>query len=262
MFEWLVNEMAKIKTNKFHIVDGTLSPENRELVESTEIPVPPSYKQFVIQFGNAKLYRQGSGYLVQVYAVPQDALSKKGEALLLFGRTDMGLAYFKESLLVPGEESPVFEWRGHNNLHRTADGFEQWLTSKCNAARKSFKKKRWQQIEAGPPPFSDEEQNIVKARRKYQWRVVGIAPNGDIQYEVHNGSDIVLPYLSIGIRKKNGKPKGGVWLPVASVMPGQTKVIEKDSYKESLTPDDVEAFEKPDPEPEDRDRYWEFKALT
>lgn len=262
MYKWLLAEIAQIKTNNFHIVDGPLSAENKELVQTSAIPVPPAYKEFVIQFGNAKLYRQGGGYLVKVYAVPQDAQAENGEGLLLFGRTDMGLAYFKESLLVQGDESPVFEWRGHGKLYRTAPGFEQWLQSKCAAARKTFKKKRWEQIKEGPPPFSEWEQKIVEARRKFKWSITGIASNGDIQYQVYNGSDMVLPYLSIGIRGKHGKNNGGVWLPISSVLPGQTRVIEKDSYKNVLAPEDVEAFEKPDPGPEDRDRYWEFKALS
>lgn len=262
MFDWLEDEMARIKTNKFHVVDGPLPAEQRELVEQAELPVPPSYKQFVIQFGNAKLYRQGNVYLVQVFAVPADAQSEDGEALLYFGRTDMALAYFKESLLVPGAESPVFEWRHGQGLQQTANGFEGWLKAKCEAARKLFKKKQWEAIEKGPPPFTEQEQAVVDARRKFRWRVVGVADNGDLQFEVHNGSDMVLPFLSIGVRGKNGKVDGGVWLPVSSVLPGQTRVVEKDCYKDLIPPDEVNAFEQPDPEPEDRDRYWEFKALA
>ena len=57
-------------------------------------------------------------------------------------------------------------------------------------------------------------------------------------------------------------PSFPFWLPVAAVLPGQTAVIEKSSYLEWVDPQDVVAFEKPDPEPEDRDRYWEFKAIA
>lgn len=85
--------------------------------------------------------------------------------------------------------------------------------------------------------------------------------NGDIQFEVHNGSDMVFLFLSIGVRGKNGKVNGGVWLPVSSVMPGQTCIIEKDCYKDFIPPTEVDVFDKPDPDPEDRDRYWEFKAI-
>ena len=91
---------------------------------------------------------------------------------------------------------------------------------------------------------------------------MGIANSGDLQFEVHNGSDRVLPFLSIGVRGRHGEINGGAWLPVSSVLPGQTRVIERDCYKKWLRPENVEVFDLPDPEPEDRDRYWEFKALA
>ena len=263
MYGWLNDEMARIRTNKFHVVDGPLSFEKRKMVEQTELAVPSSYKQFVIQFGNAKLYRLGSVYLVQVFAVPADARSDSGVDLLHFGRTDLALAYFKTSSLLPdGGESPVFEWRHGQGLHQASDGFEEWLKSKCAASRKLFTKKQWQQVENGPPPFTEQEHRLIQARRKFRWRVVGIATNGDIQFSVHNGSDMVLPFLSVGVRGKNGHVNGGVWLPVSFVKPGHTAVIEANCYKDLLPADQVEVFEQPDPEPEDRDRYWEFKAMA
>lgn len=262
MFDWLKDEMDRIKTRKFHVVDGLLSDEQRELVEQSDLPVPPSYKQFVIQFGNANLYRQGSSYLVRVFDVPTDARSDDGHALLHFGRTDIALAYFRESLLVLGEESPVFEWEHQQGLRQTANNFEEWLRARCEAARKSFSKKEWAAIEKGPPPFTEREQAIVKSRRNFRWQVIGIADNGNLIFEVHNGSNMVLPFLSIGVRAKNGELNGGVWLPVSSVQPGQTCTLEKNCYKDLLLPEEVDVFEKPDPEPEDRDRYWEFRHLS
>ncbi|MCC3421987.1 MAG: SMI1/KNR4 family protein [Microcoleus sp. PH2017_25_DOB_D_A] len=262
MFEWLKDEMDRIKTRKFHVVDSPLSDEQRELVEQSDLPVPPSYKEFVIQFGGAQLYRQGSIYLVQIFNVPTDAQSDDGRVLLHFGRTDMALAYFRESLFVPGEESPVFEWQHELGLQQTASCFEEWLRARCSAARKLFSKKEWAAIEAGSPPFTEQEQAIVESRRKFRWQVIGIADNGNLMFEVHNGSNMVLPFLSIGVRAKDGKLNGGVWLPVSSVRPGQTCIIEKDCYKNLLLPKEVDIFEKPDPEPEDRDRYWEFRRLS
>ena len=261
MFQWLKDEMAQVQTRKFYLVDGPASDELRRAVESSDFPLPPSYQQFVLQLGNAQLYRSGSIYYVTIYAGPREVESAKGEALIQIGRTETSMAYFKDSLLMPEAESPVFEWRHHQGLRRAADGFEPWLKAKCRAARTRYKKREWEAILQGPPPFTIEEQAIVAARRKFRWRVVGSADNGDIQFEVHNGSDMVLPFLSIGIRGKHGQVNGGVWLKVASILPGETRVIEKDCYKKWLPPEDVDAFEKPDPGPEDRDRYWEFRAL-
>jgi hypothetical protein len=266
MFEWLVDELARVNTRKFYLMDGALPADKWELMESSQLPIPPSYKDFVRQFGNAKLYRLGSQYRVQVYAVPIADETEKGEPRLCFGRTEDTVAYFKESLLVPSEESPVFEWHYEEGIEQqTANGFEEWLRKKCAKTRRTYTKKEWREIEKGPPPFNDQETRIVVARRKFRWRVVGISSNGAIQYEVYNGSDMVLPFLTIGIRGKrrgaDGTLEGGAWLPVGSVLPGQTAVIERDSYIKWVDPQDVEAFEKPDPEPEDRDRYWEFKTL-
>jgi len=44
MFEWLADEMAKIKTRKFHLVDGPAAPELREAVEESDSGLPLSYK--------------------------------------------------------------------------------------------------------------------------------------------------------------------------------------------------------------------------
>jgi hypothetical protein len=73
---------------------------------------------------------------------------------------------------------------------------------------------------------------------------------------------MVLPYLSIGVHRKDGSPFGGIWLSVAHIRPGQTAVVEHDVYSKMLAPSEVELITDPDPEPEDRDRYWEFKALS
>jgi hypothetical protein len=266
MFEWLVDEMAKIKTRKFHLVDGPASPELRQAVEASGWRLPPSYEEFVLRFGNAKLYRRSSYWLVEVYAGPREAVSDDGEPLVQFGRTHTSLAYFKESLLVEGSESPVFEWRHEQGVQQTADGFLDWLKAKCTWARKQYKKNEWAAIEHGPPPFTEQELAVVEARKHFRWRVVGIAPNGDLRFEIHNGSDMILPYLFVGVRGKlrpprNGPLDGGARLPVSSIRPGETKIVEYDCYKQFVAPEDTEVFDLPDPGPEDRLEYWEFKPL-
>src|SRR4051794_33305009 len=110
MFEWLVEEMAKVKTRKFFLSDGPLPADKREQLERSGLPVPPSYKSFVLQFGNARMYRIGSQYRVQVFDALSADENERGEPRLCFGRTEDTAAYFKESLLAPGQESAVFEW--------------------------------------------------------------------------------------------------------------------------------------------------------
>jgi hypothetical protein len=170
-------------------------------------------------------------------------------------------------LLVRGAESPVFEWRYASESEvRLADGFESWLQSTFRAAKRRYSRREWRALERGPSPFSEHELAIVAARKLYRWRVVGIADDGSIQFEVHSGSSLELPFLSIGIQGKrrgtaDGMLHGRIWLPVDSVPPGEARIIEMDCYLEWVDPQEVEAFEEPDPEPEDRDRYWEFRSV-
>ena len=49
----------------------------------------------------------------------------------------------------------------------------------------------------GPSPFTAEELAIVEARRQFSWRLVGVTASGEVMYEVTNGSDRRLPFLSI-----------------------------------------------------------------
>jgi hypothetical protein len=267
MFEWLDEELTRIRTPKFHLLDGPASIELRQAVTTSDFPLPASYKAFVLRYGNARLYRRSSYWLVEVYAGPREAEDKDGRRFIQIGRTHTSLAYFNESKLQAGYESPVFEWYHQVGVRKTADGFEEWLISKCKAARKRFKKAEWESIEEGPPPFTEIEEQIVLARSQFRWRVIGITLNGDLRLEVHNGSAMILSYLSVGIRGKllppaNGPLNGAAWLPVASIRPGETAVIEVNCYKKYIDPASTEVFELSEPGPEDREQYWEFKPTV
>src|SRR5262249_16314672 len=146
-------------------------------------------------------------------------------------------------------------------LRQVADGFDSWLKIRCKAARKRYTKNEWAEIAAGPAPFTAEERRIIEARKAFEWHVAGFTADGKLQFEVYNGSDTVLPFLAIGIRRKDGGFQGGVWLPVSHVSPKRTALIEQDCYSKLAAPGELEAFPLPDPTPEDRERYWEFKAL-
>lgn len=111
-------------------------------------------------------------------------------------------------------------------------------------------------------PFSKREQNIVEARKLFQWQHIGFAENGDAIFEISNHSLVVLPYLSIGVQGKGGSILiGGAWLNVSTVLPGQTGRVQHPCYKEMLAPDAHEFFQKAEPTPETRDRFWEFEKI-
>src|SRR5262249_4716924 len=141
---------------------------------------------------------------------------------------------------------------------KKAETFSVWLEKRGRSARKMYSKKEWNAILHGPAPFTPKEEKIVAARRRFRWRVVGITESGDLHFEGTNGSDRGLPVLSIGIRGRDGL-EGGVYLAVSHLEPGETAVVVKDAYKDLIPPTDVEAYALPDPEPEDRECYWEFR---
>lgn len=259
MCEWLKIEIAKVHTPKFHVVDGPASAELRNAIAEADLPMPPSYLNFVLQCGNANLYRKGSGYLVRVFAAPREIKTDTNRYLLQFGRTDLSLVYFDQTLLVRDKESPVIEWRHNVGLRRLSIGFEEWLRRRCASSRKRYSKKEWKDIVKGPVPFSEHEKAIVEARRKIRWRVVGIAENGDLEFEIHNESAMTLPFLSLAISGKNGEVEGGIWLPISHIAPGESCIVQKGCYKDRVLPQNVVVSDEPDPGPEDRDLYWEFK---
>jgi hypothetical protein len=233
MFEWLAEEIATIKTRKFHLVDGPADARLRRAIKTTEQSAPKSFKEFALQFGNAQLYRYDLNdlYYVTVYASMHETSTKDGVPLFEIGKNDMHFAYFKADLLKGEKESPVFEWmEPAGYLRPAADGFEEWLTKRCQNARKKYKKGRWEELRQGPPPLTKEEQAMLAARKKYRWRIVGIAKNRNVQFEVHNGSKTRIPYLSVGLRGKT-IGEGGVVLPVFDIPPGAKRVIEIDCYK-------------------------------
>jgi hypothetical protein len=262
MFDWLDEELAAIQTKRFHVVDGPASDAFREAVLTSPLPAPPSYVEFVLRFGNAKLYRMTGLdlYWLRVFAAPHNAESRAGEPLLYIGGYDESYAYFREETLDAGREAPVFE-STDGGVRKAANSFAEWLSARATRARSRYKRKEWADVLRGPPPFTVEELAVVLARRRFTWSVVGLAPSGELLYEITNGSDRRLPFLSIGIRGKAGHLQGGVWLPVGHIAPGQTAVVAKDTYLGLLDPCDVEAYPLPDPEPEERARYWEFRSI-
>src|ERR1700677_4092429 len=169
-FEWLSQEIAEIRTNKFFVVDGPATEEFKRAVEQAEIKFPISYKIFVVSFGNAKLYRLADGYELGVLAAPREAESANGEKLWYFGFHSGRRAYFMDSLLDETDKCPVFESL-QGGVKRVADGFATWLRDRATLIRRRIGKRRWKQLANGPRPFSDGERRVVEARRKFHWHV-------------------------------------------------------------------------------------------
>ena len=258
MFDWLREELTAIAWRRFHVFDGPADDDLRKLVEASDLAA--SYRAFVLEFGGAKLYQQHAGYQLSVLRSPREvAASKNGEPLLWIGHGHMGLAYFKASEIGGESEPLVYEPRAKSLASRGS--FEQWLSSSAATARRRYPRKRWAELHAGPLPFTASELEVVEARRHFAWSTIGASPDGHVRFQVRNGSARTLPFLTIGVRSVSRNFEGAVWLPVSSLQPGQSVIIEKDCYLNLATPDQIELFPLPSPEPEDRERYWEFRYL-
>jgi hypothetical protein len=257
MFEWLEQEIAEIKTPRFHVVDGPVEANLREAVMHSGLPLPPSYKEFVLKFGNAKLYRraQSDGYRIGVFAGPREATLNDRSRIYHLGFHDGASVYVKPDS--SSTELPVFEFESDSE-ERVANDFEEWLRESCTRARNTYGKEKWTEIVRGPEPFTMEEQEVIQARRAIQWRVLGIDADGNHIFEVTNASGRALPVLTVGVHSKDRRLNGAVLLRIGHIGPGQTGIAHADCYKDLVSPDEIEIVALPDPQPEDRERYDEL----
>lgn len=258
MFEWLEQEVSAIKTPRFHVVDGPADAKLREAVIGSGFPMPSAYKEFVLKFGNAKLYRnaRNDSYQIGVFAGPREAVLDNGTRIYHVGFHDGACVYMKRlSSLSP---LPIFEFESASE-EEVARSFEEWLSTCCAIARNKYGKAKWADILRGPEPFSGKEKEIIEARRLMRWRVLGIDAEGNHIFEITNTGQRVLATLTVGARSKDGRLNGAVLLNIRSVSPGQTALLHASCYKGLVPPQEVEVFALPEPKPEDRDYYWEFE---
>jgi len=258
MFEWLEREISEVKTPRFHSVEGRpADPNLQDAVLGSSLPLPLSYKAFVMKFGNAKLYRSSrGGYRIGVFAGPREAASEDGTCIYHIGFHDGASVYVKPES--GAAELPIFEFE-EDSEERVANGFEEWLRASCARARKTYGKKKWAEVLRGPAPFTSEEEKILEVRRLMRWRVLGIDRNGDHIFEVTNGGHRPLNALTVGVRSRDRRLNGAVRLNTAHIEPGKTDVMRRDCYKKFVRPEEIETFSLPDPKPEDRDDYWELR---
>lgn len=257
MYEWLENEISSVKTPGFHVVDGPAGEEMKNAIMRTTIPVPISYVEFVLKFGNARLYRdpRGDAFAIGVFAAPRERALENDASLYHLGFRDSASVYVKES-----NDQATFAIYEHESgdEDRVADDFELWIKDSCERARRRFSREDWENIQRGPLPFSTSEEEVIKARRSMKWRVVGIDPDGMHMIEVTNSGERILPILKIGARSRDQRLNGAVLLRTEGLGPGQSKVLHVNCYRNLVLPHELELFSLPDPKPEDRLRYPEF----
>jgi hypothetical protein len=260
VYEWLKREIAEVGTPRYFVVDGPATGELRAAILNEAAGVPCSFKEFVLQFGNARLYRKKSSYLLGVKGVPEPQMDAKGRSLLQFGHYIDRQAFFAPDTFNGGSEAPVLESR-QGGLVEVAPSFREWLERSAHSIRKKIGKREWDSIVAGPTPFSDRELDVVVARRRFQWEIKGISQGGNFMVEVTNSSTLMLPFFSIGVRNRTNTFFGKVYIPTEKLAPGETATYEIDCYKRQIPPDSAVLHDLPDPSPEDRDSFRELRKL-
>jgi hypothetical protein len=247
MYEWLRDELGRIRWPGFHVIEPCHSPLDPTL--------PPSYLAFAREFGFAKLYRWNSRYQVGVYCPPELAELPEGDALLM-GHCSSNEAYFKVSELAEGKEAPVYE-RIDGALENMAFDFASWLRTGANDAREEYGRDEWARLERGPEPFTSEEQAILDARRHVSWTFLGKGTDNALRFSVHNRSDRRLKAFTLGIKHKDGNVQGRFSIDTSDIDPGQTRIVEVEGYA-TLPSEDAVVFDLPEPTPAERDRYAEL----
>jgi hypothetical protein len=220
------------------------------------LQVPPSYKQFVETFGNSKLYRHSrNGYVIGVFAAPRETTAKDGTPIYHLGWHNGASVYLKPK--PDSAQLPIFEFE---EVEETVGAtFEGWLAQACGRARSSFGKRKWAEILRGPQAFTEAEKAVVESRRLFEWKVVGLDSAGNHIFEVKNASQRTLPVLTLGIRSKDGRLNGAVRLDTRHIPSGQRALVHMDCYKDLVPAKEIEVFGLPDPQPEDREYYQEFR---
>ena len=260
MFEWLEQEILMVKTPRFHVIDGPIESALKKKMLVSDLPLPLSYRQFVIEFGNAKLYHRAAndGYRIGVFGEPREARLRDGVYIYHLGFHDGASVYVKPE---PGEdEYPIYEFEVDTE-DKVAENFEEWLTTSCARVRKQHSKAKWAEILRGPEPFTLKEIDVIEARRQIRWRVLGIDSFQTLIFEVKNTSSRTLAVLSVGIRSKNWQLNGAIRLKIGHIGPGLMDVVHADCYKDLVSPYEVEAFSLPDPRPEDREWYKDLEDI-
>lgn len=263
-FGWLRQECLQIRSQRFHIFEPlTLNDYCYEHADH-RIDLNSDYADFLKEFGWAKFFTDSSDApVIAVYP-----LKENRRHLCDDERTYIGFAYrgdksfyFAEDVILSGGQSKVYMVKG-KNANELHPSFSDWLKTSYELVKSKYSLSKWQKVVAGPKPFTPEEMQIVEARRHFSWKHTGFADDGDAIFEVENRSARTLPFLSIGIRdKKRRVLSGGVWLNVGHIQPGEKERVVMDCYKDRISPDELEPFDKPEPIPEKKDRYWEFRGL-
>lgn len=258
-FNWLETELNAIKTNGFHIVEEQPLPDLTAYAK-----LPESYVEFLERFGAARLYKKHKRYRINILSSPVEKMVLDYGLFLQIGCYHSCPVYFSVDLLAQQDQGhyPIFELEDDGILDQVSDDFAEWLEMRASQIRKSYTPEEWKRILQGPEPFTQREQKIIDARHSFIWEVVEFNEKGEATIRVHNRSNETLPYLTIGVRIKNSTMESATRIDVSDLKPGEEKTVHKLIFPEEAKRNNLILEDLPDPTPEEREMYWEFRQLA
>lgn len=251
MYEWLEDELKRIRWPGFHVVVACTE------ANALDPRLPPSYLEFVRRFGSAKLYRRDRHYQLGVLCPPEPS-SVDGNDVLLVGHCTENDVAMRVEDVARGQEARIYEVID-GALEEVAFEFSDWLEACASDAREDYTAEEWGTLEQGPPPFTPEEDAIVKARREFVWELLGAGtgPKNALRFKVRNSSNRSLKAFTIGVRHRQGEVEARLPIDVSAIAPGDEKIVDVPGYV-TLPADEVVAFDLPEPTPAERDLYAEL----
>jgi hypothetical protein len=250
MYEWFADELRRIRWPGFH----RLAPCPN--LDALDPRLPPSYVAFIHEFGAGNLYLRDGYYQMGVKCPPEPIQTSEGECFVV-GYTESIDVVFIASELAIGIEARLYDLID-GVPEEVAFDFASWLEISANDVREEYSKEEWLQLERGPTPFDESELAIVKARRAFTSELLGAGRGPhDLRVRIRNGSDRVLPWLTVGVRHREGVVQGGVPIDVSSIRPGEEKLVDVPGYL-TLEPEDAVLIDLPEPTPATRNEYSEL----
>jgi len=241
---------------KFHVLCPVdpVEIERYEMLNGVELPT--AYREFAMGFGDARMFRKSNYYQLRVLGVPIDPILVAGHIACQFAYADETKFYF-----LPRESNDVYTIRS-GKFSKVSASFDAWLHATSSHFGSRVSEDDWKREVNLGVPFSLEELKLVEARERFSWSYEGVAQNGDLRLKVFNGSQISLPFLSLGVRGRSSRGtelRGYTYLNVEGISPGNSATLLKSVYKGLIAPDAISVYSLPAPAPEDREIYWEFQ---
>jgi hypothetical protein len=258
-YRWITEEIATVKNRTFFVFDPDSASKLADFQRERGC-LPPDYVAFASEWGAAKLFRDpvNSWHRMKVF-VPPVPFAKEGDGeLLQIGYSaNEGCACYLFVDRHAQDKGAVFQGAIHP-IRRLSRSFEEWFLTTFRRTKKNYPKKSWTEMTGDVMPFDRREEEIVSAIKLFNFRKVGISADGGVLIEVQNRSSMKLQFLTIGV--KFGRLTGFCAIPVESVEPGETQVIERSFYKGAADPKTIELVQLELPTPEDRRYFWEFSG--